>query len=331
MPDHAVDDAVQTRSGVGTRSDRPSVNGHPSNPTRPTSDNFGHEPGSAAELVDSVLIRMDRLRDRPLASAVAMTLLGMVVATAWWFGRPGPVAPIEDRIPMAGTARDATGDAPDPAAQAVTAVGLEPGAAAAGTPPNSSTGSESGADGNPDPGSVPVGQTDADPVTGVVGGPADDRLVVHVSGEVVAQGLVELAPGARIAEAISAAGGPTPAADVHRLNLAAAVIDGMHVRVPALGADPSEPLIETAPGPSAEDSAQTTGVERGPPVPAARIHINRATAGELETLPGIGPALAQAIIRWRSENGGFAAIDDLLLVPGIGPAKLAALSDLVAV
>ncbi len=299
MADHALDDAVQTRSGVGTRSDRPSVVGQSSNPAPPRSDTFGHEPGSAAELLDSVLIRIDRLRDRPLASVVAMTLLGMVVATAWWFGRPGPVAPIEDRIPMAGTARDTRDDVSETAAQVVTAVGVEPGEAAAGTP-NSSTGSESDANENPDSGSAPLGQTDADPVTGVEADAADERLVVHISGEVVTQGLVELAPGARIAEAISAAGGPTPAADVHRLNLAAAVIDGMHVRVPAFDADPSEPLIETAPGPAAEDSARTTGVESGPALPAARIDINRATAAELETLPGIGPALAQAIIRWRS-------------------------------
>jgi competence protein ComEA len=306
------------------------VVGHSSNPTRPASDHFGHEPGSAAELIDSVLTRIDRLRDRPLASVVAMTVLGMVVATAWWFGRPGPVAPIEDRIPMAGTERDVSDNASEPVAEAVTVVGVEPGAAEAGTP-HSSTGSGSGTNENPDPGSAPAGRTDTDPETGVVAEAADDRLVVHISGEVVTQGLVELAPGARIAEAISAAGGPTPAADVHRLNLAAAVIDGMHVRVPALGADPSQPLIETAPGPSTEDLARTTGVEGGPPLPAARIHINRATAAELETLPGIGPALAQAIVRWRSENGGFAAIDDLLMVPGIGPAKLAALTDLVAV
>lgn len=284
VPDHAADTSRRHLTGLGSRPNRPSDGTEPSHQGRSVPILTDHEPGSIAELIDWVLIRVDRLRDRPVISTAVMLLLGMVVASAWWFGRPGPVVPVEDQIPMAGTVQDVD----------------------AGTGESSSDLEGAGL---PDETAEP--------------------LVVHVSGEVTRQGVVELAPGARIADAIAAAGGPTTAADIHQLNLAAGVVDGMHIRVPVTGSESTEPLIETGPGPAADivvPSDVTGGDSSSSPNP---VDINRADTGELETLPGIGPALAQAIIRWRTENGGFAAVDDLLLVPGIGPAKLAALSELV--
>ena len=136
-------------------------------------------------------------------------------------------------------------------------------------------------------------------------------VVVHVSGAVVSPGLYRLPATARVGEAVEAAGGATPAADLHQLNLAAVVADGQQVRVPLEG--------ETLPLPSATDG--TTGP----------IDLNRADAVALQTLPGVGPATAEAIIAFREEHGPFRTVDDLLDVPGIGPAKLAAIADAVVV
>lgn len=136
-------------------------------------------------------------------------------------------------------------------------------------------------------------------------------VVVHVSGAVVSPGLYRLPATARVGEAVEAAGGATSAADLHQLNLAAIVADGQQVRVPAEG--------ETLPLPSV--AAGTTGP----------IDLNRADAVALQTLPGVGPATAEAIIAFREEHGPFRTVDDLLDVPGIGPAKLAAIADAVAV
>ncbi len=142
-------------------------------------------------------------------------------------------------------------------------------------------------------------------------------VLVHVAGAVVEPGVYELAGGARVRDAIVAAGGPTEAADWNALNLASAVADGVKVYVPAVGEEVPPSL--TAP------SAPATGT-----LPAGPIDVNVATAAELETLPGVGPATATAIIAERERNGPFLDVDDLDRVPGIGPAKLEALRGLVA-
>jgi competence protein ComEA len=137
---------------------------------------------------------------------------------------------------------------------------------------------------------------------------------VHVTGEVIHPGVITLPPGSIIAEAIEAAGGPTGEAQLEALNLAAPLHDGERVIVPALAAETSvemgSPISTAAPG-------------------AALIPLNTATAAELDLLPGIGPTLANAIVEYRQENGPFHAVDELLEVPGIGPAKLAMIRDLV--
>ena len=137
-----------------------------------------------------------------------------------------------------------------------------------------------------------------------------------MAGAVVRPGVYRLPPGGRVADAIEAAGGPAPGAELHRLNLAAPLVDGSQVYVPLAGEAP--PAGAAAPGAGAE----------APPGP---LDLNTATAAQLEELPGIGPATAAAIVDAREERGGFASVDDLLDVRGIGPAKLEALRDLVTV
>jgi competence protein ComEA len=136
-------------------------------------------------------------------------------------------------------------------------------------------------------------------------------IVVHVAGAVRSPGVHRLADGDRVIDAIAAAGGELPGADVQVLNLAAPVVDGQRIHVPVEGEEPEA------------DPAAQSGVPTGP------IDINRATAEQLESLPGIGPATAAAIIDDRSTNGPFATVDDLDRVSGIGPATLARLRDRV--
>lgn len=141
------------------------------------------------------------------------------------------------------------------------------------------------------------------------------RLVLHVVGEVLRPGLVEVRDGARVADALEAAGGPTDDAQVHALNLAAPVRDGQRIHVPHRD--------DTAVGaaPVADGSAAGSGEAGG------LIDLNQAGVDELVRLPGVGPSIAAAIVAYRDRRGPFASVDALLDVPGIGPAKLEALRD----
>jgi competence protein ComEA len=144
--------------------------------------------------------------------------------------------------------------------------------------------------------------------------PVTDGTVVlaHAAGAVQRPGLYELAAGARVADLLAAAGGALPRADLDQVNLAAPVADGSQVVVPREG----ETVVSATPS--------------GTSVPAV-VDLNAATAEQLETLPGVGPATAAAILEYRDANGPFASVDSLIDVPGIGEAKLAALADLVTV
>ena len=133
-------------------------------------------------------------------------------------------------------------------------------------------------------------------------------MTVHVGGWVATPGLVELAEGARVADAIAAAGGTLPGARA-ALNLAATLVDGEQVLVP---------------GPEGSASSLAATGDGGGP-----IHLNRATATELDALPGIGPVIAQRIVDHRETRGPFQTVEDLLDVPGIGEAKLASIRELV--
>ncbi|PZR53889.1 ComEA family DNA-binding protein [Xylanimonas oleitrophica] len=152
-----------------------------------------------------------------------------------------------------------------------------------------------------------------------------DLVVVHVVGQVITPGLVTLPAGARVADAVDAAGGPSADADLGALNLARAVVDGEQLRIPAPGEEVVEPQLP-APG-------GATGTPAGAPAGHAGglVDLNTADEAALQTLPGIGPALAGRIVAWRQENGGFASVDELDEVSGIGPAVLAKLRDLVRV
>jgi len=155
-------------------------------------------------------------------------------------------------------------------------------------------------------------------------GGSPTSLVVHVAGSVVTPGLVKLSAGARVADAVVAAGGLTPTADADRLNLAESLVDGQRVFVPAAGQEPPPPVPLSGGIVSKGSSPAAAG-----PVP--RVSLNSATAEELDALPGVGPSTAAAIVAYRDQNGPFISIDDLLDVRGIGPAKLEGLVDLVQV
>jgi competence protein ComEA len=166
-----------------------------------------------------------------------------------------------------------------------------------------------------EPAVVPSASPQAEPTA-----TADATVWVHVVGQVATPGVVALPAGARVGEAVAAAGGALPDADLAGLNLAAVVQDGAQVRVPAPGEAP-DPVAD------GDTGAGTGGGGAG----GGAVDVNTAGAGELQTLPGIGPVLADRIVAWRTENGGFADVDALRDVPGIGPAVLSQIRDLVRV
>lgn len=148
---------------------------------------------------------------------------------------------------------------------------------------------------------------------------AADEVVVHVSGAVERPGVYRLKAGARVHDAVLAAG-PLPEAASHALNLAARLRDGEKIYVPAVGdlANEGGGLPVEALG-----ASHRPGGEPEAGAPGARVNVNRAGVEELTAVPGIGPALAQRIVEYRQQAGGFSQVEDLLGVRGIGPAKLA--------
>ncbi|WP_261163838.1 ComEA family DNA-binding protein [Microbacterium sp. Marseille-Q6965] len=151
---------------------------------------------------------------------------------------------------------------------------------------------------------------------------AAGELYVHVFGAVHAPGLYVLPAHARVVDAIAAAGGATDEAAVEGVNLARPLSDGEQLAVPT-----REELAVPPPGgggPATEPGAP--GASGG-----GKVNLNTADAAALDTLPRIGPAIAERIIAWRDENGPFVSVDDLLAVEGIGEKTLAALRDLVTV
>ena len=147
--------------------------------------------------------------------------------------------------------------------------------------------------------------------------PGAARLVLHVHGAVVEPGIVVLPAGSRVVDAIAAARGPTDEADLGGVNLARVVVDGEQLYVPRVGEVP----------PPGAGAASGAGAGTG----SGLVNINTADAAALETLPGIGPALASRIIAWREANGGFRAVDELLAVSGIGQKTLDGFRDQVTV
>ena len=149
-------------------------------------------------------------------------------------------------------------------------------------------------------------------------------IAVYVSGAVGEPGVYELPSDARADDALAAAGGASPDADLERVNLAKRVSDGEHIRVPKRGAPAA---IDAPPNQLPPTYAQPDGEPS--PRPAGKIDVNSAEADSLETLPGIGPARARAIIEHRQANGPFADVDDLTEVRGIGDGILESIRDLI--
>ncbi len=161
---------------------------------------------------------------------------------------------------------------------------------------------------------------------------ADGPVVVSVVGLVHEPGLVTLAPGARIADALTAAGGALDGADLIGLNMARRVTDGEQVIVGIVAA-PGQPAamgssVSTGPAAAPPDAPPTAGKAASP---GGLVDLNAATVEELDTLPGVGPVTAAAIIAWRDANGRFTSVDQLGDVDGIGPARLEKLRDHVRV
>ena len=149
------------------------------------------------------------------------------------------------------------------------------------------------------------------------------KITVYVSGAVANPGLHEIAPGSRAVEAIAAAGGMT--ANKDKVNLAKICKDGMQVNVPRLSAKERRRLAAantSASGVEAAEqgSASYNAAQESETALMGKVHLNTATAEELETLPGVGAVTAQRIVEYRSAHG-FAKIEDLMNVKGIGQAK----------
>ncbi|MGB2758277.1 MAG: helix-hairpin-helix domain-containing protein [Acidimicrobiia bacterium] len=159
---------------------------------------------------------------------------------------------------------------------------------------------------------------------------APQSVIVHIAGAVVTPGVRTVPGTARVADAIAAAGGARPDADLDRINLAAAVEDGTRIFIPVIGQPIPAVVAATGGSASAAGGSGTTG-GTGSTSGGALINLNTATQAELETLPGVGPSLAKAILDQRASNGGFTSIDQLRSVRGIGDKRYGDLADKVTV
>jgi len=144
------------------------------------------------------------------------------------------------------------------------------------------------------------------------GGSAD--LVVDVAGKVRRPGIAVLPAGSRVVDALEAAGGARQGVDLTALNLARPVVDGEQI------------LVGIAPAPGVAGTLGTTA-----PTDGALVNLNTADQAALDTLPGVGPVTADAILAWRDDNGGFTSVEELLEVDGIGPATLDDIAPLVTI
>ena len=222
---------------------------------------------------------------------------------------------------------------PSASAESVQAVGAQ-------QSPGTQPGTQSAAQSTAQPG--------ANPSESVQGGASGEATVrVHVAGAVNNPGVYTLPAQGRAVDAIAAASGAAADADLDRVNLAGALSDGVQIYVPHRGETAAPAQIQPNGGTSnagqgnAANGASQGGAQPQPartltPAGSAQkgstpVNINTATAEELQTLPRIGPAMAQRIIAWREAHGGFRSVDELDAVPGIGPSMLENLRPLVMV
>lgn len=255
-------------------------------PFRPDSDRSGSVPGRRrvagrrwAELLSGV--RVDPGRRGVAAVAVVVVLISVVGAGVVLQSRPRTSA-----VPTAVTSEVVRPTPGAPAAPLVAASGVDRTAGATGA--SSSPGASTSAGG----------------------------VVVDVAGQVTAPGVYRLPAGSRVEDALRAAGGVVPGADVSTLNRARKLVDGEQLAVGVPGA-----AVGPAGGPAGSPSAAVGG----------KVDLNAADLTALETLPGVGPVTAQHILDWRTEHGHFSTIDELRDVSGIGPVKFDAIRDAVTV
>ncbi|HEX5532651.1 MAG TPA: ComEA family DNA-binding protein [Actinomycetales bacterium] len=209
----------------------------------------------------------------------------------------------------------ATPGIPVPARSATAPAGSGP-----STPPSTSTSSTTGVVGVA-PSPAPVEQS----------GGGQEALVVHVVGQVRRPGVVRLPAGSRVDDAVAAAGGALHGADLTRVNLARALVDGEQLFLPKPGEEiPAQIAEPPAGGGQGEPAAGGQGAGAGAGQ-GALLDINTATSAQLEELPGVGPVLAGRVIEWREQNGRFSSVDELGEVSGIGPKVLERLRPLVTV
>lgn len=234
-----------------------------------------------------------------LVGVVGVLALGVIVS-GWWGGGRG-------------------GGTDEPGVSIVT------GAPTAGTPGPPGTASA--------PSSAPAS---APPAASGSASAAPDVAVLYVVGAIEHAGVVRVAADARVTDALTAAGGAAADADLSRLNLARPVVDGERLYVPRIGE--AEVPAELPPGGGAgagagagRSGSGADGAGGGAGAAAQVVDLNTADATALETLPGIGPALAERILTWRDEHGGFRSVEDLLEVSGIGEGRFAELQDRVTV
>ncbi|GAA2246113.1 hypothetical protein GCM10010401_19510 [Rarobacter faecitabidus] len=239
-----------------------------------------------------------------------LVVVAVSVAVAWWSSRPA------DPVAIFGVQADAGGvtDGGAPSDGQVLATG-------SGMPGDGASAVSDGA------APVPAGSAPDEELVDLAADPA--TVVVHVVGQVKHPGVVRLTRGARGADAVAAVGGLKANADATAVNLAALVSDGQQLVIPKRGKGGSSgPVVDPA-GPTALDSSAGTQPADGGSASASLVNLNSASATELESLPGIGPALAERIVAWRTAQGPFTSIEQLTQVSGIGSARFGALRDLV--
>ena len=230
---------------------------------------------------------------RLIATAIAVVA---VVAGGFWLLRTPPTA-VESTLPYAAST---TAAAVGPSAPNTTGNATLPDDAAASS----------------------TAAPNADPVAPVA-------IVVYVAGAVVVPGVYTLPGDARVDGAVLAAGGLTADADVDAVNLAGFLTDGSRVYVPRIGV-PVPSVVTPSGGGNVGDVVAGAGKPVAPAL-SGPVDLNTATAEMLDELPGIGPSTAAAIVAHRENSGPFAAVEDLLDVRGIGPAKLDAIRSLITV
>lgn len=251
-----------------------------------------------------------------LWGGITLITLGLLIA-AWQLFITSPEPSRAQTGAKAGTTRAqslGTGVAAASAQASARSPASRPGGGVAGPASSGGSASAGGATASASGGSAAGGD----------GAAGSGQIVVDVDGAVAHPGLYKLPPGSRVQAALAAAGGLSPQADAHRINRAAKLHDGQKLYVLSQGE--STPPLAASNGQGCEGQSCTSadGADAGSDAEGqGLVNINTANATQLTQLPGIGPAIAQKIIDYRTANGPFTSVDDLTKVPGIGAAKLA--------